>query len=103
MTNDDLERVMNFIIAQQERTSAQQERTSAQQEQTAEQIGALAGNVVEHDQRIARFERSYTAIADLLQKHDGQIGALTDAVQQLTQTVDRYISARGNGHGNGQR
>jgi ABC-type transporter Mla subunit MlaD len=55
------------------------------------------------DERIARFERSYTAIADLLERHDGQIVAVTSNVNKLTEvvsslsaTVDRYIRARGN-------
>jgi hypothetical protein len=66
MDNDELERVMNFIIVRQERIAEQQEKA-------AEQIVALAGNQAEHDERIARFERSYTVIADLLNRHDTQL------------------------------
>ncbi len=101
MTNEELENVMNFIIERQERTVEQQ---------------------AEHDERIARFERSYTVIADLLQRHDSQIVTLTDnannvneavaglamnlaelnaSVSRLSTTVERYIKARGNGS-NGQ-
>lgn len=89
MTNDELERVMNFIIERQERIAEQQEIS-------ATQIGALASLQTSNDERIARFERSYIAISDLLQKHDGQLVALTDGLNKLTQTVERYISARGN-------
>ncbi len=124
MTNEELERIMNFIIERQERTVEQQ---------------------AEHDERIARFERSYTAIANLLQqhdeqlvevttnlnganravevlaanavrhdaqlevlaanavRHDAQLEALTVSISDLTVTVNRYITARGNGsNGSGQ-
>lgn len=103
MTHEELENAMNFIIERQKRTAEQQ---------------------AEHDERIARFERSYAAIADLLQRHDSQILTLTDnanttnevvaglavslaelnaTVNRLSATVDRYILARNNGtSGNGQ-
>ena len=81
MTPEELERVMNFIIERQEVAAAQ--------------IAALAARQSDHDERIARFERSYTAIASLLQKHDTQIEALTEGVNNLVETVNRYITARG--------
>jgi succinylglutamate desuccinylase len=134
MTNDELERKMNFIIEMQERTAAQlaanaeqlahsdllinvlierQERVSEQQAANAEQlaqsealINALAGRQLEmgeqlddHDERIARFERSYTAISTLLQRHDTQLISLTDNLNNLITTVNRYITTRGNGEG----
>ena len=108
MDNDELERLMQFIIQRQEVAAEQQVRTAEQMAQAETIITALAKSQLhadeqleDHDQRIARFERSYTAIADLLQKHDGQIDMLTGAVQQLTETVERYITARGNGNSNG--
>ncbi|HEX8071071.1 MAG TPA: hypothetical protein VF546_14035 [Pyrinomonadaceae bacterium] len=95
MTNEEIEKVLNFIIAREERIVEQQAAA-------AEQIAALAAVQGAHDARIARFERSYTAIAELLQRHDSQIVALTGAVNQLTETVNRYITARGNnGQGDG--
>ncbi len=68
-----------------------------------ENMSMLSAGQVEHDERIARFERSYIAIANLLQKHDGQLDALTDGLNRLTQAVERYITTRGNGSGNGQQ
>lgn len=118
MTNDELERIMNFIVERQERIAAQQERTAAQQAANAEQLAAnaeqlalsealinalakrqleLGEKLEDHDERIARFERSYTAISTLLQRHDTQILALTDGLNNLITTVNRYITARGNG------
>ena len=118
MTNDELERIMNFIIERQEYATEQIAKTTARQEG--------------HEERIARFERSYTVIAELLAKHDTQIVAVTEGHNKLTDrqdeqaeqlkaltkevknlsvtvnnlsetvnnlatTVDRYIRARGNG------
>jgi chromosome segregation ATPase len=117
MTNEELEELMNFIIIRQERMVSQQERTVEQQQ--------------EHDERLARFERSYAVLVKLLEKHDAQIIAVTtdgnkanraiedlatiairsdetvaghdkqiaelrDSINNLTRTVDRYITSRGN-------
>ncbi len=95
MTNDELERIMNFIIERQERITEQQEQTQAV-------LGELAARDGDKEQRIARFERSYTTIAGLLERHDTQLVALTDGLNRLTQTVDRYITARGNNGSGGQ-
>lgn len=124
MTNDELERMMTFIVEAQARTAAQQaanaeqlaqsealinalierqERTTKQQAATAERmavsealINALAQRQLEmgeqlddHDERIARFERSYTAISNLLQKHDTHLVALTDGHNNLVELQER--------------
>lgn len=95
MTNDELERIMNFIIERQE--------------YAADQIAKVTERQGDHDVRIARFERSYTEIAGLLTKHDDQLVAVTNNVNKLTEvvsslsaTVDRYITARGNNGSGGQ-
>jgi ABC-type transporter Mla subunit MlaD len=102
MTNDELERIMNFIIVRQERITGQQEQTQSVLTETQSVLGELARRDDDKEQRIARFERSYTTIAGLLERHDTQIVALTDGLNRLTQTVDRYIAARGNNGSNGQ-
>jgi chromosome segregation ATPase len=110
MTGDELERIMNFIIERQEHITDQQAISAEQLAQAETIMAALAQSQLQnderlsgHDERIARFERSYTAIADLLERHDGQIVAVTSNVNKLTEvvsslstTVDRYIRARGN-------
>jgi chromosome segregation ATPase len=58
---------MNFIIKRQERTVEQQ---------------------AEHDERIARFERSYTAIAELLQRHDSQLVEVTTVSNEARGTIE---------------
>jgi ABC-type transporter Mla subunit MlaD len=108
MSDDELERIMNFIIERQE--------TGADQLAQAESIITALANVqtqtskqlTAHDDRIARFERSYVAIAELLEKHDNQLvvvtenlNRLTDVVADLSATVNRYITARGNNGSNG--
>ncbi len=106
MDNDELERVMNFIIQRQEVAAEQQARTAEQMAQAETIINALAKSQLHaderlenHAERIARFERSYTVIAELLNRQDTQLVALTDGLNKLTQTVERYITARGNGNG----
>lgn len=101
MTNNELERIMNFIIERQERITEQQEQTQTILAELARRDDELASRDDDKEQRIARFERSYTAISDLLVNHDDQLIAVTDNVNKLTivvaalsATVDRYISAR---------
>jgi chromosome segregation ATPase len=104
---------MNFIIERQEHTAAQQAANAEQLARNAEQlalsealINALAGRQLEtseqlddHEERIARFERSYTAISALLQRHDTQLVTLTDNLNNLITTVNHYITTRGRGEG----
>lgn len=114
MSNEELERIMNFIIERQEYASEQIARLtesqnrfdeaqavlSEQQSRLVEQQSRLVEQQSDHEERIARFERSYVAIAQLLGKHDDQIEALTKGLNDLTTLVTRYITARGDG-GNG--
>ena len=87
MTNEELERVMNFIIERQERMAAQQEGQqflvdallSSQKTLTATVMQMATGTV-------QRFDRQ-----------DTEMSAMREAVGDLTRTVDRYITARGNG------
>jgi len=114
MSNEELERVMNFIIERQEYASEQiarlteaQTRLSEAQTRLSEAQARLTEQQGNHEERIARFERSYVAIAQLLEKHDDQLEAVTeglnnvaDGLAKLTTLVTRYIAARGDG-GNG--
>jgi ABC-type transporter Mla subunit MlaD len=115
MSNEELERIMNFIIERQEYTATQIARQNEAQAKLTEQLG-------DHDERIARFERSYIVIAQLLEKHDNQLDSVTEGlnnvtdrlvnvadrlanvteeVAKLARLVDRYIAARGNGSNGG--
>jgi len=99
MTPEEIEKLMQFIIARQERIAELQEISASQITLlTTVQVDQNA-RLDEHSERIARFERSYSVIADLLQRHDGQLVALTDGLNSLTRTVERYITAQGNGNG----
>ena len=87
---------MNFIIERQERITEQQAVSAEQLAQAETIINALAKRQLEadeklddHDERIARFERSYTAIANLLEQHDTQIVALTDGHNKLVERQER--------------
>ncbi len=119
MTPEELERVMNFIIKQQEITAG---HITALAQSQAEHEARMQQQLDEHNGRIARFERSYTAISDLLRQHDpqlvtltknandtnqavanltGNVAELNGTVTRLVETVDRYITARGNNGSNG--
>ncbi len=122
MTNEELERVTRSITEWQEvaaKNIAEITRTQAEHAETQ----------AERDERIKRFERSYSTITDLLQRHDAQLVAVTDnsnnlnevvanlaislaetnavlaitnaTVDRLSATVDRYITARSNNGSNG--
>ncbi len=97
MTNDELERIMNFIIERQENGAEQLERAEAIITALAERQIEFARRQENHEDRIARFERSYTVIAEMLGKHDTQIEAITEGLNNLIATVNRYIAARGDG------
>ena len=92
MTPEELERVMNFIIERQEQFAEQMQQTQAV-------LAALVEHDSDKEKRIARFERSYVAISDLLVSHDSQLVAITDGINDLTSVVNRYITARGNSNG----
>ncbi len=99
MTPEELEKLMNFIIKRQEQGAEQLAQADAIINALAKSQLHTTEQIEGHDERIARFERSYTSIADLLNRHDTQLVALTDGLNKLTLTVERYITARGNGNG----
>lgn len=94
MSNEEFERAMKFITERQEYTAMQ----------IAQLIEAQAGK----EERIARFERSYVAVVQLLEKHDNKIDSfteglnnVTDEVAKLARLVNHYIAARGDGSDGG--
>jgi DNA anti-recombination protein RmuC len=143
MSNEELERIMNFIIEREEYAATQIVRLNEAQAKLAEaqtrlaqkQAGLVeaqtglaqtqsgqAEQLDDYDERIARFERSYVVIAQLLEKHDTQLDSVTeglnnvtdglanvtsrlanvtDEIGKLARLVDRYIAARGNGSNGG--
>jgi len=84
MTNEELERVMNFIIKRQERMTAQQEQQQFFINTLLDSQNTLTATVT----RIAETQGQ-------------QIAVLTENLNNLTATVDRYIHALGNGSNNG--
>jgi chromosome segregation ATPase len=105
------QRQIDFIVESLARLTATVERVAAAQEGHEQRITQAERRDDEASERIARFERSYVAISDLLVRHEVQIEAVTNdgnatnaAVSNLIVTVDRlgviverYITARGNG------
>ncbi|MCP9495140.1 MAG: hypothetical protein MSG64_11895 [Pyrinomonadaceae bacterium MAG19_C2-C3] len=83
MTNEELKRVMNSIIERQE-------RITIQQEQTQTTLDELAHRDADKEERIKRFEQSYAAISDLLQRHDSQLATLTDNATNIAETQSQH-------------
>jgi chromosome segregation ATPase len=77
MSNEELERIMNFIIERQEYTAAQLAKITEAHDRSAERLD-------DHDERITRFERSYVAISRLLERHDDQLVAVTEGLHKVT-------------------
>lgn len=98
MSDEELKRLMQFIIKRQEQGAEQLAQADALINALAKSQLHANEQLEQQDERIARFERSYVSIADLLKKHDDQLVALTDGLNSLTRTVERYITARGNGN-----
>ncbi len=80
MTNEELERVMNFIIEGQE-------RITILQEQTQTTLDDLARRDTDKEERIKRFEQSHAAISDLLQRYDGQLVTLAENTNNANEEV----------------
>lgn len=91
MTNEELERVMNFIIERQERITAQQEQQQFFINTLLDSQNTLTATVT----RIAETQGRQIAA------QGRQIAVLTENLSNLTATVDRYIHALGNGSNNG--
>ncbi len=87
MTNEELERVMNFIIERQERMTAQQEQQQFFINTLLDSQNTLTTTVT----RIAETQGRQIAA------QGRQIAVLTENLSNLTATVDRYIHALGNG------
>lgn len=97
MSNEELERIMNFIIERQEYAAAQLDRLIETQDRLTGAQARSAEQMDDHDERIARFERSYVAISRLLERNDDQLVALTDGLNNLTDMVAR-LAARAGDH-----
>ncbi len=94
MTNDELERIMNFMIERQEVFDARQERMAAQAEQQQLIVNALLDSQNTLTATVLRIAETHSA---QIAEHGRQIAATNETVNRLSATVDRYISARGNG------
>ncbi len=78
MTNEELERMVALLIEGQQQTQALLAELARRDD---EQMRRDA----DKEERIARFERSYVAIADLLQQHAARISTLEESRDLLVQ------------------
>ena len=96
MTVDEMEQVLQSVAERQERIASQQEVTAEQLTLANDILKRLAERNLTHEEtleshetRIKRFERSYTAILDLLASHDPQIDALTENMNRMTDNMSQ--------------
>lgn len=87
MTNEELERVTRSITGWQEVAAKNIAEITKTQAEHTKAHAEHAETQAEHDKRIKRFERSYSKIANLLQRHDRQLVAVTDNSNKLNDIV----------------
>jgi t-SNARE complex subunit (syntaxin) len=103
MTNEDLEKAMQFILEQQAQFAANRQQTherfAADKQQTDERLSRLEMNMAEMAQALAQMARSQT--------HMNEVVAVMVDTHRLTEqrldafigVMERYISEGRNGQG----
>jgi chromosome segregation ATPase len=93
MTGEEVERAIETLLDNQATFETQLERTNQQIEQTNRQIEQT-------NQRLEMHAETQTEFMQIVLKHiesQGEANAsIRDSIGNLTATVDRYITARGN-------
>ncbi len=109
MTNDELERVMNFIIERQERVAEQQEAFAEQQEAFAEQMAQSNERMTrleqsaEKQQRLAEYQQGLlTSVIETQDRNGEDIRNLTTHVNRIAEAVAFLIERDGANGGKGQ-
>ena len=99
MTNEEMQKTMQFILEQQAQFAADIQKAQESQVETNQIVNRLAAAT------LARFESTDTRISALSEDVDAKFAALIDAqmrtdeaVRNLTAVVDRYFRER-----NGQK
>jgi hypothetical protein len=108
MTNEELENVMNFIIERQERFADQQTHQQMLVDTLLESQNTLTATVLQiteaHNARINRLDEHDRRQLEIIEahnarfdRHDDGFKSMRESIDNLSRTVDRYITARGNG------
>jgi hypothetical protein len=99
MTNEEMQRTMEFILNQQAQLVTNQQKTDERLTRLEDIVGKLATAT------LSRFESLEAKLAEMSENFDRKIAALVDAqlrteenVRNLTAVVDRYFRER-NGDG----
>jgi hypothetical protein len=99
MTNEEMQRTMEFILNQQAQFVTNQQKTDERLTRLEDIVGKLATAT------LSRFESLEAKLAEMSENFDRKIAALVDAqirteenVRNLTAVVDRYFRER-NGDG----
>ena len=99
MTNEEMQRTMEFIVNQQAQITANQQKADERAARLEDIVGKLAAAT------LSRFESLEAKLAEMSENFDRKIAALVDAqmrteenVRNLTAVVERYFRER-NGDG----
>jgi hypothetical protein len=99
MTNEEMQRAMEFIVNQQAQIVANQQKADERLTRLEDIVGKLATAT------LSRFESLEAKLAEMSENFERKIAALVDAqirteenVKNLTAVVDRYFRER-NGDG----
>lgn len=97
MTNDEMQRTMEFIVSQQAQLTATvgtlaeaQARLTATVERLAERVEAVSA-------KVDRNAESATALLAIVEIHDREIKKTDERLNALISTVERHISEGRNG------
>jgi len=99
MTNEEMQRAMEFIVNQQAQITTNQQKADERAARLEEIVGKLAAAT------LSQLENFEAKLAEMSENFDRKIAALVDAqmrtdeaVRNLTAVVDRYFRER-NGDG----
>jgi RNase H-fold protein (predicted Holliday junction resolvase) len=102
MTNEEMQRTMEFILNQQAQLAASQQKAEERAARLEDIIGKLAaatltrfeaveGKVAEQSED---FDRKIAALIDAQMRTEEELNKTNEAVRNLTAVVDRYFRER---------
>jgi septal ring factor EnvC (AmiA/AmiB activator) len=95
VTNEELERVMNFIIERQERVAEQQELFATQMTQSNERVTRL--------ERLAEYQQGLlTGVIESQDRTNQDVRNLTTQVDRIVEAVAALIERADGANGNGR-
>lgn len=105
MTNDQVERAIEALLNNQATFESQLAQTNKNVALVSQQIVETSKQIEQTNKRLEMHAETQTQFMQIVLKHIEAQGEATasvrDSIGNLTATVDRYITARGNNVSNG--